>query len=518
MRRPPEILVSDPVKKVFETRARKVTLGGLWEKALPDAGRFMGLPPEEALRLLAGYERDGIAVLAENDAEGNLAELYAYRGPSTGCELFFSSGPGDRFVLSDSFREILETRPPSSRLPSREGFIDFLLFQSSPLPETPIASIRRLGHGNLLQAGRDGSVTERPFERLSAGRPAGTFQEGVEGVEEALSKALGLLPAGTVNLLSGGVDSTLVQVLLGPGHRAAAVTIDSPEFAFETENARLAASLCGVSLGEQFLEEKDYLFLLEKETPLAALPLPLPQVAMIASVFDPGAGGCAFASGFDSDSLFSLPRAKRRLVLAGENPLSFAARSFSLSPEDGLVKSLFTEEEIADRVERRQAYARSRVREPEDLPELEQGCLTSLYCSSFAVYRHLASERGKGLFTPFMDREVVEAALRVPLPERVFRNGVFKPVLKNILSRRLPGFPSDREKGGSGLPRTRYCAEGPLKGYFRENPLPSLIDPDKAAPVMNPTGESSMTAYRCIAWTAWEKTLRSIPWRECRWQ
>lgn len=511
----PEVLVSDPVKRVFETPSRKVTLGGVWEKNLPEVGCFMGLPPEEALRLLAGYERDGFAVLEEKDREGNLAEVYAYRGLSTGCELFFASGPENYFVLSDSFRDILERLPLPLRTPSRKGFLDFLLFQSSPLPETPIASIRRLGHGNLLQAGRDGSANERPFERLSAGRSSGTFQEGVKRVEEALSKALDLLPAGTVNLLSGGVDSTLVQVLLGPGHRAAAATIDSPEFAFETENAKHAGGLCGVSLEHKPVEEKNLLKLIEKESALAAIPLPLPQVALIAQVFDSGGGG-AFASGFDSDSLFSLPRAKRRLVIEGENPLSFPARSFSLSPEAGLVKSFFPEEEIADRVERRRAHIRSRVREPEYLPELEQGCLTSLFCSSFAVYRHLASERGKGLFTPFMDREVVEAALSMPLPERLFRNGVFKPVLKNILSRRLPGFPSDMEKGGSGLPRTRYCAEGPLKGYFRENPLPSFIDPDKADPVMNPTWESSMTAYRCIAWSAWEKALKAIPWRENR--
>lgn len=515
MRRHPEVLVSDPVKRVFESPARKVTLGGVWGKALPDAGRFMGLPPEEALRLLEGYERDGIAVLAEKDTEGNLAEIYAYRGPSTGCELFFSSGPGNRFVLSDSFREILETLPPSSRLLSREGFIDFLLFQSSPLPETPIGSIRRLGHGNLLQAGRDGSVTERPFQRLSAGRPAGTFREGIEGVEGALSKALGLLPAGTVNLLSGGVDSTLVQAILGPGHRAAAATIDSPEFAFETENAKYSARLCGVPLEKHPVRESDFLSLVESETALSAVPLPLPQVAVIAAAF--GLEADIFSSGFDADSVFSLPRSKRRFVLEGANPQSFEAGSFSLSPEAGLLETLFGKEEIADRVERRQAYVRSRVSEPELLPELELGCLTSLYCSSFAVYRHLAAERGKGLFTPFMDREVVEAALRVPLPERVFRNGVFKPVLKDILSRRLPGFHTDIEKGGSGLPRTRLCKEGPLKGYFRENALPSFIDPEKADPVLNPDWGSSMTAYRCIAWSAWEKTLVSIPWEGKRW-
>jgi len=516
MTRKLRILFSDPGKRVFETPTRVVLLGGAWEKRLPDASRFMELPPEEALRFLAGWERDGVALLAEKDTEGALEEIHAYRGPSTGCELFFSAGPWNGFVVSDSFREILETLPPSSRLPSREGFIDFLLFQNSPLSETPVSSVRRLGHGNLLRASRNGSATERPFVRLPAGRSEGTLQEGVERVEETLSKALGRLPPGFVNLLSGGVDSTLVQVLLGSGTSAVAATIDSPEFAFETENARQSAGLCGIPLKERFNEEKDYPCLLNKETSLAAIPLPLPQVALIATAFCMDSQ--VFASGFEADSLFSLPRSKRRLVLEGENPLAFPAQSFSLSAEAGLVKSFFTEEEIVARVECRQAYVRFRVSEPENLSGLQQGCLTSLFCSSFSVYRHLASERGKGLFTPFTDREVVEAALSVPLPDRVFRNGVFKPVLKKILSRRLPGFPSGREKGGSGLPRTRYCAEGPLRGYFRENPLPRFIDPDKADPVMNPTWESSMTTYRCIAWTTWEKTLQSIPWRENQWE
>jgi hypothetical protein len=515
MRKKPEILIFDPGKKVFETRSRQILLAGSWETALPKTDRLMGLPPEEALRLLAGYERDGICVLAEKDAEENVVELFAYRGPSTGCELFFASTPDGRFVLSDSFRKTAESLPPESRVPSREGFLDFLLFQNSPLPETPIASIRRLGHGDLLRVDRDGAVDERPFERLSFRGRAGSFREGVERIEEALSGALGRLPNEGTNLLSGGVDSTLVQVLLGPGYQAAAAAIDSPEFAFETENARRSASLCGVSLQERPLRENDLPDRIERESALAGIPLPLPQVAVIASVFD--LKGFFFASGFDADSLFSLPRPKRRLALDGASLQSFEARSFSLSPEPDLLETLFCREEIADRTARREAYVRSRIAEPDLLVELELGCLTSLYCSSFSVYRHLAAEREKSFFTPFMDRQVVEAALGLPATERLFREGVFKPVLKDILSRRLPSFPENLEKGGSGLPRTRLCRQGPLRGFFRKNPLPRFIDGKKADPILNPTWESSMTTYRCIAWSVWEQAVKAIPGRRDQW-
>jgi asparagine synthetase B (glutamine-hydrolysing) len=475
----------------------------------------MGLPPEEAIRLLAGYERDGIAVLEEKDREGNLSRLFAYRGPSSGCELYYARAEEGTFALSDSFRDVVEVLPPSQRKVSAEGFLDFLLFQYSVFPETPIDPIRRLGHGELLKADRCGNVSVEILARLDASFSVRDYDEGVGKIEEALCRAIGKPPEGTVNLLSGGVDSTLVQALLGPGYGAAAAVIDTPEFAHETGNARRAASLCGIPLDEQYLEEGNYLYALERETAMAGFPLSLPQTALISSVFDLKTR--SFVSGFDADSLFSLPRSKRKLVFKGVKPDSFEEEDFSVSPEKALVEGLFGREKVAERIAERKENVRSRVANPHGLSSLSLGCLTSFFSSSFPAYRQLALARKKTLSTPFMERNLVETALGFPLPDRVFRKGKFKPVLKDLLSRRLSDYPKDQEKGGSGLPRTRFCTEGPLKDFFRENPLPLFIDPEKADPILKPGWESSMTAYRCVAWSVWEKAIKTIPWRENRW-
>ncbi len=510
-----EILLMNPEKRVFETPSRQVILSGRWEKTLPDAGRFMGLPAIEAVRLLARHEVDGCCLVAEKDARGNPAEILAYRGPSSGCELYYARDGEGRFFISDSFREVVEVFPPARRRLSENGFLDYLLFQYSVFPETPIEQIRRLGYGELLRTDRDGGCSLERMERLDASGRVKDFEDGVDRIEEALHRAAGKTPEGAVNLLSGGVDSTLVQVLIGQGHGAVAAGIDSPEFAFETENAKRAASLCGICLMPHFARESEILDLIVKETRLAKVPLPLLQVALIAGVFDVQAP--SFVSGFDADSLFSLPRSKRKRVSEGADPGSFEEESFSLSPERGVVEGLFGKERVAERIAQRKEVVRSRVVDAESLGGLALGCLTSFFCSAFPVYRQLALAREKSFSTPFTDRHVVETALCIPLPERVFRNGVFKPVLKEILARRLPGFPKDQEKGGSGLPRTRLCTEGPLKGYFRENPLPVFLDPEKAHPILETGWESSMTAYRCIAWSVWEKTLAGKMREEGRW-
>jgi hypothetical protein len=344
--------------------------------------------------------------------------------------------------------------------------------------------------------------------RLGASQDIEGFEDGVERVEEALGRVARNIPKGAVNLLSGGVDSTLVQGLIGPGHGAVAAAIDSPEFAFETENAKRSASLCGVCLKQGLARESEILDLIEKETHLGKVPLSLPQVALIAGVFD--AEDRSFVSGFDADSLFSLPRPKRKRVFEGADPDAFEEESFSVSQERGLIEGLFGEERVADRVAKRKAVVRSRVVKPEGLSGLALGCLTSFFSSAFPLYRQQALARKKSFSSLFTNRNVVETALGFPLPERVFRNGIFKPVLKEILARRLPGYPMDQEKGGSGLPRTRLCKEGPLKGYFRDNPLPAHLDPEKAGPILDPGWESSMTAYRCIAWSVWEKAIREM--------
>lgn len=499
------LFLADPGRRSFETPRRRVILLGLWKKTLPDPARFMDLPGPGIVRFLAEYEIDGCCIVAEKDGEGALARAYACRGPATAHGIYMSTGPEGGRVLSDTFKGALESLPLPLRDASPEGFLDFLLFQASPLPESPVSAIKSLGHGDLLDIERDGTSRISPLSRLEIPEPCVDFREGVERIEETLSLAVENLPDGVVNLLSGGVDSTLVQVLLGPGHGAVTASIDSPEFAFERGYAARAACLCGVSRQEIFLSEGDFLHLLERETSLAKMPLSLLQNSLIAAAFDCQAS--RFSSGFNADSFFSLSRPRRKLVREGAFPTSFPAEAFSVSSERPILESIFGKEAIEKRIRERTEYVLGRVREPESLSGLNLGCLLSYFCSSFSIYLQQAAARGKTLDSLFMGRRLVEAALAMPVPERVCRKGVFKPVLKDILSSHLPGYPLELEKGGSGLPRTRFCQSGPLKGYFRENPLPKFVPKEKAGPILEPLWESSMTTYRCIAWSLWEKCL-----------
>ena len=507
--------LADPGRRVFETPGRQVTLLGTWEKDLPPAERWMAGSLREAARSIVPREIDGALVIVDRDAGRNVAGLAAYRGPASGVEVFLAEGE-DGLFLSDSFREAAAFLPPGDRAPSGEAFLDFLLFQHTFGPQSPLRGIRRLGHGELLEADGLGHASVSLLSRLEVSESPPGFGQALDEIEEILAGVLGKVPCGTANLFSGGVDSTLLQVLGGKGHPAVTAVPDCPEFAFETAAARRSASLCGVILEEVPVEENRYREILKAETASGGIPLPLLQVPVLAAAMDFAAPG--FTGGFVADSLFSLPRGKRQAVRGGENPELFGPETFSVSSERALLEGLFGKEAVAARIRERDEYVLSRVECPQGLSPLELGCLASFYCSSAPVYRQLALARNKSLYNAYAARPLVQRALSLSVPGRLFRDGSFKPVLKGILSRHLPSYPVDEEKGGTGLPRTRFCRQGPLKGYFSENALPRFPDPGRAGPILDPGWGSSMTAFRCIAWSMWEKTLKTLVGRDapCR--
>jgi len=515
VRAPLEFSLADPGRRVFETPIRTLFLLGHWNPGLPPLDRFIGLPAPEAVRSLASREVEGALVIADREPGGRLAGLAAYRGPASGFELFLAEGRNGLF-LSDSFREAAASLPTGDRAPSGEAFLDFLLFQHTLGPQSPVRAIRRLGHGELLLADGLGSVSVSLFSRLEIPESPAGFGEALDEIEDLLAGFLERVPGGAANLFSGGVDSTLAQVLLGSGHFAVAAVPDCPEFAFETTCARRSAALCGVILEEVPVQESRYTEILQAETRAGMLPLSLLQIPVIAAAMDFTTPG--FTAGFAADSLFSLPRGKRQAVRGGENPELFEPGTFSVSSEKALLEDLFGRETVAARIRERDEYVLSRVDNRHDLSALDRGCLASFYCSSAPVYRQLALARGKYLNNSYAARPLVEKALSLPVPGRLFREGTFKPVLKGILSRHLPSYPVDEEKGGTGLPRTRFCRQGPLKGYFRENALPRFLDPGRAGPILDPGWGSSMTAFRCIAWSMWEKALENLAGRDapCR--
>jgi hypothetical protein len=102
---------------------------------------------------------------------------------------------------------------------------------------------------------------------------------------------------------------------------------------------------------------------------------------------------------------------------------------------------------------------------------------------------------------------MVRAALSIALPERILSGeGQVKPLIHRMLARKLPGAVSPR-KSGSGLPRTRYCQEGPLKEYFREHPIPGFWPDEWRSLLQSPTRESSSLVLKCASLQMWEEEM-----------
>src|SRR5690606_7187538 len=109
---------------------------------------------------------------------------------------------------------------------------------------------------------------------------------------------------------------------------------------------------------------------------------------------------------------------------------------------------------------------------------------------------------GKTLHAPFSHAAVVEASVVLPSPSRFVQRGRTKPVLRELLSRRVPQYPVNQPKGGSGLPFSRYHTDGPLVGALGNHDRPDFISRAlwaqlEAAP----------------SWTAWN-ILTFVIWRD----
>ena len=121
-------------------------------------------------------------------------------------------------------------------------------------------------------------------------------------------------------------------------------------------------------------------------------------------------------------------------------------------------------------------------------------------------FRPLAAAYGKRFIAPYGRKAVFEAALACPDRHELDGNHP-KPLLREIARKALPGYPVPVIKGGSGVPRTRFCQTGPLEGFFREHQLPSGIDPRFAKNFREPEWETSALVLQAAAFRIWEDSL-----------
>lgn len=536
-----EFVLADPWTRVFEAG------GKVWMAAGSDPARF-----EEAARRETGKGRETgviLQALAREAEEGTFAVVESpgtagerttlFKTLSSTFELYFRVD-GETVRIFDHFRNALASVPAAERVPDEGAFADLLLYAYEYLPgtHTLVEGIYKLVPGGMAEIGPDRLPRFRQAETLrlpGEGGGPGSREAAArlgEIMEERVASYVASYGKPTV-LLSGGVDSTLVLSCLGRGASALTVGLDSPEYAFEMEYARMAGRLLEADHTLEILEEsrfrqsaREVVEALGQPTGTAFLqPMAFhrafrkpPPFFLYGEAVDALFGYSKLAKVFDDGGLS--PRDREALALQPGDMAGYAARG-GLSPDFEAARKVFGEELTESRLANRLDFA---LRLCPELARVESGRLRAGHAEILAIFtdfghireyigrtRQQALCAGKKVMSPFACRSALELALSMPMPERILEHGVVKHVAKSLLAMRLPGYPVHTRKGGSDVPRTRFLQEGPLKGLFLEEKLPRLWPQEHAGILLQPQRETSFLALSALGYALWEKRVLENP-------
>jgi hypothetical protein len=132
-------------------------------------------------------------------------------------------------------------------------------------------------------------------------------------------------------------------------------------------------------------------------------------------------------------------------------------------------------------------------------------------------WRQVAAAHGVSLVAPFATRRLVDRALStpptrryVPAPRRALARRSLRPkyLLKTLLDRRRPGYPTERPKGSGALPIDRYFAAGPLADAFDRYELPAVVPRSAREPIV--AGEAPV-AWNLLTYAVWRDEVLASP-------
>jgi asparagine synthase (glutamine-hydrolysing) len=451
--------------------------------------------------------------------------------------------PRAALVVTDHFLTAVRHCGPDHRRPDDDALIDHFLFRTVPGEKTYASGVNRLGHGRTV-CWSPTSPELRAIRYERAGRTEMTsFDQALQRLEQAFEEVVRGEPVKT-NLLSGGVDSTLLQTFLPPGSPSLSVAIDTPEFEAETERSVRASALTGSQHRIVSLRENDYPEMLKRFIATTGLPPHHMQSVLFGELFRLHEGDkrhlltAQFADAlFGLDSLAhptallkrwgwlplltrraGLPAAlkPRRLRVAeswasalGErigSTSGLAARAASYT-DFAFAEKVFGTARVRRRLANRLQYVLElcpflAAAESGADAQLEAAHLLDYYCDdAVSIWRQAAMSQHGFLLCPFTQPKIIRSSLAFGRHVRYCRSGETKPALKALLRRRLPTYDTGLPKLGSGLPVQRFMKSGPL----RQSPY---LEPPEFFPS---PGDLGMESYP--PWIAWS-ILTLSAWRE----
>lgn len=532
-----------------DARFEKTADGVLWFCATAGGRRPVDdMSVERAWTQAVDDLDDGVVIgVAMND--GTVTDVRGFRAPASSYDLFFVLTDGGGLFLTDQFAHALAVVPPERRHVSPESLADHLLFRTVPGAQTYVRPVQRLAHGEELVWRPGASRVSRRVRRKLTGGHALTGHDALEAVDATLHEAIRPLASldGIENMLSGGVDSTLVHTYLGRSVPSVSAALTSEEFRFEVDYARRASACLGNRHRFIRFEETAYLAELERCVDGMGLPPHHLQTVLLDAVFR--SGGTRFVTAQLADALFGLDvdvavdriwrmrwlwrfiagdarvvravnatrvRKAATLLTVGEelarstdDPRGLALR-FGMHTEMDLVAEILGADVVAQRLQARLEYVEGRLEE--DVRQrgsasghLHVGHWIQFFCDETVnLWRQAAHARGRVLHCPFTSQRLCETVLRIASPERYVRHGRAKHLLKDLLARRLPGYPVDQRKGSSGLPFARFWLTGPLRGVTERYPMPDFLDPRLQRRIVN---EPGWLAWNLFTFALWEQRV-----------
>ena len=527
---PVEIRLSNPEVVSVETPAGSwflsATGAGSLAKRVRDRSLW-GLSPVEVVERLAPEMEEGTVLFVPGEGFSD-PRVLAFKSVICSRDLYWARTGTGRFVVGDRFADLLPLLSGEARVLSDRRAAHYLMGCNIRGDWTLLEAVNRVGHGELLLFSPNREEPEKKrVQRFSWNSVIEDEEAAAETLEGALEKTCGHLRQleSRALMFSGGTDSTLLWSFLGPQTTALAGFVDTEPA--ERDAARNTAARHGIPLRLMELREEDFLEEFRGALRDAGMPFIISNFQMLYYRMGFRQGFSHLVSGELADTLWGIAHTARIFREPEKGPYAraiatspllpggYGIRIHLLLPDDmGVLSHVFGWGTLLGFLQDNLSYVRACLDPAVPLDRdfrkghADLGTLAFILNGMWrANYRQAGYVHGVGMSFPFESLSVARAALSVALPGRILsKEGVLKPAVHGLLAQRLPGAVPPG-KSGSGVPRTRYCQEGPLKGFFRERPVPSFWPAEWAGALENPSWETSSVVLKCASLALWEEEV-----------
>ncbi|MFB1066658.1 asparagine synthase-related protein [Natrinema sp. H-ect4] len=463
--------------------------------------------------------------------------IRAHRGITSAYEVFYCLDSGGEPVLTDLFRNALaRLEPADRRVPSRAK-ADHLLYRTTPI-DSYVERIDRLGHGETLFWSPGETMPRTELTETLTPESGLTPESAHERLDEVLSAVCAPIADEASLMLSGGVDSTVLEPYLTNPTESVTGSFDTPELEFEREYADRANALVETDREVVEMRESSYLERLEAAVDALGMPPHQLQTPTFDGIYREYDGSDTLVSGQVADAVFGLsgqlevartvwrtrhlryvPPVLEKLR-RHRSELEKLTRHPSDPDGQALRFALYTDRQSAvDAIGRREFERRQRERYEYAMDRVpgatgddyarhvHVGQWVDFFCEdAVTVWRQAGLARGREMYTPFAGKAVAELALGLPSPERYVHDGEPKYVPKNLLGEWYPEYDRSKPKGNGNFPADRFLSSGPLESIFDRYDVPEFA-PDIRGEIVD---HSPGLAWNLAGYAVWrDRVLRS---------